>query len=103
MAKPRNAVADYAVYIAVRLAVCAVQAMSLPTALAFGRLLARIAYHVDGRHREVARENLRLAYPDDSDAAIDRCVRGVYRHFITVAMEIAQIPRRLHPYSWQQY
>jgi KDO2-lipid IV(A) lauroyltransferase len=103
MAKSRNPVADYAVYLAVRLGVCAFQALSLSKAVAFGRFLAIVAYRYDRRHREVARENLRHAYPDASDAAIDRCVRGVYRHFCTVLMEISQLPRRLHPYRWQQY
>ena len=103
MAKPRNPVADYAVYLGVRLAVCALQAMSLTTALAFGRLLGWVVYHFDRRHREVARDNLRHAYPAASDAAIDRCVRAVYRHFCSVLVEIVQIPRRMHPYNWQRY
>jgi KDO2-lipid IV(A) lauroyltransferase len=103
MAKPRKPVTDFAVYLAVRLVVCVIQALSLPKAVAFGRFLAAIAYRVDRRHREVARENLRHAFPGASDAAIDRCVRGVYRHFCTVLMEIAQAPRRLHPYNWQRY
>jgi KDO2-lipid IV(A) lauroyltransferase len=103
MAKPRNPAADYGVYLAVRLTVCIVQAMSLTKALAFGRFLAWVAYHVDRRHREVARDNLRHAYPGVSDAAIERYVREVYRHFCGVLMEMIQIPRRLHPYNWQKY
>jgi KDO2-lipid IV(A) lauroyltransferase len=103
MAKPRNPVADYGVYLIVRLAVCVVQALSLTKALAFGRFLAWVAYYVDRRHREVARDNLRHAYPAASEAAIDRLVRAVYRHFCGVLMEMMQLPRRLHPYNWQKY
>jgi KDO2-lipid IV(A) lauroyltransferase len=103
MAKPRNPVADYGVYLVIRLAVCVVQALSLAKALAFARFLAWVAYRVDRRHREVARDNLRHAFPAASDAAIDRHVRAVYAHFCAVLMEMMQIPRRLHPYNWQRY
>ena len=103
MAKPRSHVNDYAVYLAVRLVVCVLQALSLSKAQAFARFLAWVAYRMDRRHREVARENLRLAYPGASDAAIERHVRAVYRHFCTVLVEMVQIPRRLHVSNWRQY
>jgi Kdo2-lipid IVA lauroyltransferase/acyltransferase len=96
MARPRNRVNDFAVYLVIRIAVCAIQALSLAKAQAFARFLAWIAYHVDRRHRDVARENLRHAFSAASDVAIDRHVRAVYEHFCTVLIEIVQIPRRFH-------
>jgi KDO2-lipid IV(A) lauroyltransferase len=103
MAKPRNPVNDYAVYLAVRLVVCILQALSLAKAQSFARFLAWLAYRIDRRHREVARENLRHAYPTASEAAIDRHVRAVYQHFCTVLVEMVQIPRRLHVSNWRQH
>ena len=103
MAKIRKPVNDYAVYLAVRLVVCVLQALSLAKARAFARLLARLAYRIDPRHREVARDNLRHAFPAASEAAIDRHVRAVYRHFCTVLVEIVQIPRRLHVNNWRRH
>jgi KDO2-lipid IV(A) lauroyltransferase len=103
MAKPRNPAADYAVYLVIRLAVCVLQALSLAKAQAFARFLAWVAYRVDRRHREVARDNLRRAFPAASAAALDRHVRAVYRHFLTVLVEIVQIPRRLHVTNWQRH
>jgi KDO2-lipid IV(A) lauroyltransferase len=96
LAKPRKPVNDYAVYLLIRLVVCVLQAMSLTQARAFARFLAWLAYHVDRRHREVARDNLRHAYPDSSESAIDRYVRAVYCHFAGVLIDIVQAPRRLH-------
>jgi hypothetical protein len=43
--------------------------------------LAWLAYRVDRRHREVARDNLRHAFPYQyDDAELDELVRAVYRH-----------------------
>ena len=66
--------------------------------------LAWLAYRVDRRHREVARENLVKAFPGQyTDAELDRMVRAVYRHFCTLLVEIVHIPRKLHVTNWKQY
>jgi KDO2-lipid IV(A) lauroyltransferase len=104
MSKPRSHVADYAVYLAVRIVVCVLQALPWRLASAAANGLAWLAYHVDKRHREVARENLRLAFPEISDpAVVDARVRAVFRHFFNLVVEIAHVPRRLHPGNWRQY
>lgn len=103
MAKTRRPALDFAVYLAVRAAVGLVQA--LPTAAAFGfaELLALLAYRIDKRHRAVAAENLRYAFPDLDPAVVDRLVRGCYRHFATVVVEIAILPRKLRTGNWRCY
>ncbi|MFO0811487.1 MAG: hypothetical protein U0746_22895 [Gemmataceae bacterium] len=103
MAKERRPAADYAVYLVVRLVVCVLQALPPWPADAFARGLAWLAYRVDKRHREVARGNLRHAFPDWSDAAIDATVRQVYRHFCTMIVELVQIPRKMHIHNWGDY
>ena len=63
--------------------------------------LAALLYRVDRRHRKVGLENLRLAFGDDyTEAERDAIVRGVYRHFCMMLMEILHIPRKLHPTTW---
>lgn len=103
--KPRNRLADFAVYAAVRFTVCVLQALPLRIALGFGRCLALIAYRVDRRHREVARDNLRHAFPElgTDPAECDRLVRACYTHFCTMAVEIAVISRRMHLHNWRAY
>ena len=67
-------------------------------ALRFARGLAWLAYRVDRRHRLVADENLRHAFPGQlRRRACDRLVRAVYRHFCTLLVEIVHLPRKLHP------
>jgi KDO2-lipid IV(A) lauroyltransferase len=104
MSKPRSLVAAYAVYLVVRLLVCVLQALSPAAARTFARRLAWLAYRVDRRHREVARDNLRHAFPGKyNDAELDELVRSVYRHFCTVLIEIVHLPRKLHATNWKEY
>ena len=104
MAGPRSKVLDYGVYLAVRVAVCVLQALSYEAARTLARAVAWLAYHVDRRHRLVADENLRIAFPGRyDDAGRDRVVRAVYRHFCTLLVELVHVPRRLHTTNWRRY
>jgi Kdo2-lipid IVA lauroyltransferase/acyltransferase len=105
MPKPRRPAFDLAVYVAVRALVCVLQALPLPIALGFGRCLALLAFRVDRRHREVARDNLRHAFPDRCADPVecDRLVRACYTHFCTMAIEIAVLPRRMHLHNWRSF
>lgn len=101
--KPRKQHVDFAVYLAVRVLVCVVQAMPTAWAFAFAEFLAAVAYRVDKRHRTVAAENLRFAFPERSPKEIDKLVRGCYRHFCTLLIEIILLPRKLRVHNWRQY
>jgi len=104
MSKQRSAAADYAVYLVVRVLICVIQALPVAMALAVADALAWLAYRFDRRHREVAADNLRHAFPDVTDpVAIDRRVRAVFRHFIRLVVEIAVLPRRLHAGNWRKH
>ena len=103
--KPRRKTVDFAVYLLVRGLVCVLQAVPTAWAFAAADLLAAVAYRADKRHREVAADNLRHAFPDlaDDPAAIDRLVRGCYRHVCTMAVELVLIPRKLRLQNWRRY
>jgi len=102
MKRPRNRTFDYLAYIAVRLIVGVAQALTIEQSYAFADLLARLLYKVDRRHRDVGLENLRLAFGDRyTEAERDGIVRGVYRHFCRMLMEMLHIPRKLHPETWR--
>jgi KDO2-lipid IV(A) lauroyltransferase len=103
-AKNRSAVADYLVYIVVRILVCVVQALSFETACRVAGLLAWVAYQVDRRHRLVAMENLQKSFPGQhSEEDRDRIVRGVYRHFCAIVIETVHMPRRYHLHNYKQF
>jgi KDO2-lipid IV(A) lauroyltransferase len=101
MAKQRSRIADYLVYLVIRFVVCILQALSYNLACRLASGLAWLAYQVDRRHRLVALDNLTHAFGDLSPAERDRLVRGVYRHFCTLAIELIFLSRRLHPCNWR--
>ena len=99
----RRPALDFVVYLAVRLVVCLSQMMSVEQSYGFARLLSSLLYRVDARHRRVGMENLRLAFGDRYDEPQrDAIIRGVYRHFCMMLMEILHIPRKLHPTTWRR-
>ena len=101
--KARTPALDLAVYLAVRLAVAVVQALPVALALKLADGVGWLAHRVDKRHREVAADNLRHAFPDLAPAGVDRLVRATYRHFARVAVEMVLLPRKLHVGSWRRY
>jgi KDO2-lipid IV(A) lauroyltransferase len=104
MSKPRSPLADYLVYLVVRVVVCVISVLSFPAACRLAGGLAWLLYRVDRRHRLVAEDNLRHAFPDLPDGQRrDDVVRAVYRHFCTLLIEIVHLPRRLHPNNWRQF
>lgn len=103
MAKERRPAVDYAIYLAVRLVVCLIQALPPVASRAVAAGLAWLACRVDRRHREVARDNLGHAFPAASADRLDRVVRGVYEHFCTVVVEIIRLPRKLHATNWRRH
>jgi KDO2-lipid IV(A) lauroyltransferase len=104
MSRPRFKPADYAVYLLVRVVVCVLQALSFAAARAVSTGLAWLLYHVDRRHRLVADDNLRQAFPGRlTDAERDGLVRSVYGHFCRLLIEIVHAPRRLSPRNWREH
>jgi KDO2-lipid IV(A) lauroyltransferase len=103
MSKPHSRIADFSVYLLMRVVVCILQALSFRTSCMVANGLAWLIYKVDRRHRLVAADNLRHAFGLGDEAERDRLVRVVYRHFCTMLMEIIHLPRMLHPHNWKQH
>ena len=103
MARPRNKKVEWMVYAAVRVVITFLQWMPLWIGYKLAKAIAWIAYHVDKRHRKVALDNLQIAFPEMTDAERDKTVRGVYRHFITMIIEIAHIPYTLSLTTWRKH
>lgn len=104
MASPRRPAIDFAVFLVVRIGVCVVQAVPMGWAFALAGWLGQIAYRFDRRHRAVAEENVRAAFPElaEDNAAVERLVRGCYRHFAAVAVEMILLPRKLTTETWHR-
>jgi Kdo2-lipid IVA lauroyltransferase/acyltransferase len=103
LAKERSHIRHLAEYLGVRTLLAALQAMPLSLGYALAKLLAIIAYYVDRRHRLVAEQNLRIAYPHWSEQERTSTLRQVYRHFAMMIIEMAHLPRLLHTNNWRKY
>jgi KDO2-lipid IV(A) lauroyltransferase len=104
MAKQRSAATDHAVYFVVRFIVCMLQALPYRAGAAFAGALAWLAFHIDKRHTNVARDNLRQAFPGRFDnAQLDALVLQVYRHFCKLVIDIIHLPRKLNPHTWRRH
>src|SRR5688572_17931069 len=102
--KIRSPRIDYLVYVVVRVAVCIIHALPFRLACKLAGAIAWLGYHVDRRHRQVALENLRFAFPGcHTEAELDAFVRRVYQHFALLLMEILFLPRLVHASNWRRY
>ncbi len=104
MAKTRSRIADYLVYLVLRVLICFIQTLPYQTALRLAEGLAWLIWRVDRRHRLVAEDNLRVAFPGQyNDAERTAVVKAVYRHFCQVLIEIIFLNRMLHATNWRRH
>jgi KDO2-lipid IV(A) lauroyltransferase len=88
----------------VRSLVAFAQMLSIEQAYGLARFLGWVLYHAEKRHREVGLDNLKHAYADSmSEKERDEVVRGVYRHFCMMLMEILNLPRKLYWSTWRDW
>jgi KDO2-lipid IV(A) lauroyltransferase len=93
---------DYLAYLAVRLVVCFMQALTIEQSYAVGRCLALGLYLISARYRNVGLENLRLAFGDQyTEAERQQMIRDTYDHFFMMIAEMLHIPRKFHPTTWR--
>lgn len=104
MAKPRNRTADFAVYVIIRLAAAFLRALSFPTAIKLSRGLAWVMMTISKRRQQVARDNLRIAFPEMTDPVrIEQMVTDMYRHFCRVIVEIIHLDLQLRLNNWRDH
>jgi Kdo2-lipid IVA lauroyltransferase/acyltransferase len=103
MARRQSAIAAYVTYLGIRLVVCVIQALPWNVAFGLADLLAAVGWRLDRRHRTVAEENLRHAFPHLDIVAIGRLTRDTYRHLAVMLMEMIHLPRILHRHNAGRY
>jgi KDO2-lipid IV(A) lauroyltransferase len=103
MARIRFTISDYLTYLAVRFSVALMQMLTDRAVRQLAISLAWLGYQFDKRHRQVADDNLRHAFPEFDSVQRDGLVRGCFRHFALLIAEIARMPRKLHVNNWRQH
>src|ERR1700710_761576 len=95
--------ADYLVYMLVRILICVIQALPLETCHRLGRGFATLAGNWIGVRRKVVDENLRLAFPELSDGERRQLTWRMWEHLFLLITEIAHAPRKIHDTNWRDY
>ena len=103
MAKPRNKLADYLVYIVVRTLTMFVHMYSWETNYRMARRLANVLYRVVGRYRKRAMAHLRLSFPEWSEAQCEKVARASMRNFVYLGLEVLFTTRLITPGSWRRH
>lgn len=80
-------------YLGVQLVAWIARLLPLRLAIALGRGLGWFVYAVLGIRRSVTLDNLRQAYPAQTEEWIQDTAKGCYRHFGRVAIEMARLPK----------
>ncbi len=96
-------VVDYLVYLAVRVAVCAVQAVPLSACRSAAAALATFACDVLRLRRDVIEQNLCIAFGQLSTDERRRMAWRMWEHLFLMVAEIAHAPRKLRRSTYLRY
>jgi KDO2-lipid IV(A) lauroyltransferase len=101
--KTRSKPVDYTIYVLFRCLSWIIETLPISWTLGVARGAAWVTYQFDKRHRLVAHENLRHAFPEHADLETDRLARASFRHLFTVLVESSVLRRRLKPETVGKY
>jgi KDO2-lipid IV(A) lauroyltransferase len=96
-------IADFLVYLAVRVAVCVVQAIPLSACRSAAGALAMLACDVLRLRRGVIEANLNIAFGELPPARRRRLAWQMWEHLFLMVAEIAHAPRKLRRSTWRRY
>jgi KDO2-lipid IV(A) lauroyltransferase len=94
---------DYTAYLVVRLVICLVQMLSLPTCQRSARIIANFLWYTIKLRRTVIEDNLRTAFPHLSAKQHEQIALAMWQHLIVMVAEIAHAPRKLHRTNWRKH
>jgi KDO2-lipid IV(A) lauroyltransferase len=101
--KRTKAIVDYAAYLAVRGAVCVIQALSIETCQAWSRRLAWLLWHIVRIRRSTVEENLQTAFPQLTPHQRQSIALAMWEHLLVMVVEIAHAPRKIHRANWRTH
>ena len=93
----------FAEYLAVRVSLSLIQAVSIETCRSVCRVLAWLASNVVRLRAKVTDENLAHAFPELSPHKRRRLSRHMWEHLLLMVCEIAHAPRKIHETNWRKF
>lgn len=104
MARPRNDLVDYMTYLLVRVVAMLFAVFPIDLNLRTARWMGWVWYRIMPRHRERAREHLRLAFGNGlSDQEADDLALKSMQQMTMMAVEELFVPRLITEWTWPRY
>lgn len=103
MAKPRNDLLDRLVYCAARLVSMFMYCWPVQANLRLAQWLGNLVYRLDRRHREIAQDNLRRAFPRESAQRIEQLARRSMQHLCMLGIEVLFTTRLVRLETYARY
>lgn len=94
---------DWLAYLAVRAAICIVQALPRPFLERQARGWSDFLANRVKIRRTVVRDNLRQAFPDWTDEQCRDTARAMWEHLLLMVVEIAHAPRVIRKTTWRRH
>jgi KDO2-lipid IV(A) lauroyltransferase len=101
--KRRNNTLDYLLYLAVRVVAALLHCFPVDANLRSARLIGRIMYRFDRRHRERALGNLRRSFPDMPESQREIVARRCMEHLIMFGVEVLFTTSLVRLETWRRY
>jgi KDO2-lipid IV(A) lauroyltransferase len=96
-------VADYLVYLLVRILFCVVQSLSLKAGHALARVLARLFTYFVPIRRSLLHENLQTAFPEKTPEERQHLILIMWEHLFLMGVEIALAGRKIRDLNWKDH
>jgi KDO2-lipid IV(A) lauroyltransferase len=96
-------VAQFSIYVVVRLAICIVQAVPIERCAAAAEWLGWLISDVVGVRKRLIDENLQLAFPQWSPEKRSDVRRRMWSHLFLFVAEVAHTPRKIHDTNWRDF
>ncbi len=90
-------------YLAVRVALSIIQAVSIETCDVVCRWLAYLAANVWKIRGRVVDENLQIAFPEMMPAERQRITKRMWHHLLLMVCEVAHLQRKIHETNWRKF
>lgn len=103
MARRRNKVRDYTVYIALRLLAMFVHMLPARGAYAVARCLGGLLFRFDRKHRRRAVEHLKISFPEWDRARCRHVAKQSMQSLVCLGLELLLTPRLITLTTWRRH
>jgi KDO2-lipid IV(A) lauroyltransferase len=101
--KKHHPVADWLLYVAVRVLVIFLYLFPVEANLEFACFLGRLLWRTYHRGRQRALDNLRASFPEKSEEWVRRTGRRSFEQIVMLTIDILFTPRLVKQYNWWEY